>query len=612
MEQQNHIPLPMYPPQMLTGYPQMQPQSQPQPHPHQMQYLPHLPQPPYPFFVALQSASPRRETPPRVHQLNTISSLASTRPSQLPPLRPRIPSADSINGLLRPQRIQRQRTPPHEQAPPPPPPPPPLASQPLCHVRTDSTGSVSSLGSTGSKGLGFSLTDRLNGEVQGFLQLQNYDGAKLNESRKNSKKIVAPSERQATAESHEQHRMDTGGIAFGHLNWPPSGYSHPVTIEEFHQRNQAFLQQSGLDRDRDQAKYQYQYQQPSQQYSRRSIQAGTPPNSSGKHQPGVSSIAYDHWDHQGASHTSRSKSNLQAVTLDLESSARTYVTRPPSHQLHKHHIGRDDISISSSSLLSSSESEQSLHHERSSLLPPSGISTHEYRGRYTNGSDHRPGSKRPSDWILESGDDTTFRRGRRAEKSTTHGSDKTKRKKKMSQKNRRRALRDLSGDNSSENSISDSSSVDNRHWSRKRAKMLEKERKKLIDQWKSEARADAERTRFEAEKNRWYKRLGRSLECHFGIYLNSAWKLLGLLEMFICNLPMTIGAVALAIATLGVVWFKFAEENMDSCQPVHFHSSQCTFPEFPGMCSRNCTSLRQLSQLRLMTDYKSSTRLFLL
>ncbi len=38
----------------------------------------------------------------------------------------------------------------------------------------------------------------------------------------------------------------------------------------------------------------------------------------------------------------------------------------------------------------------------------------------------------------------------------------------------------------------------------------------------------------------------------------------------------------MAIALLGVVWFKFVEENLDSCQPVHFHSSQCTFPEFPG------------------------------
>ena len=53
-------------------------------------------------------------------------------------------------------------------------------------------------------------------------------------------------------------------------------------------------------------------------------------------------------------------------------------------------------------------------------------------------------------------------------------------------------------------------------------------------------------------------------------------------ETFISNSPQTIGAVALAIVTLGVVWFKFAEENMDSCVPVHYCSHHCIFYEFPG------------------------------
>jgi hypothetical protein len=62
-------------------------------------------------------------------------------------------------------------------------------------------------------------------------------------------------------------------------------------------------------------------------------------------------------------------------------------------------------------------------------------------------------------------------------------------------------------------------------------------------------------------------------------------------ETFIGNLPLTIGAVGLAIVTLGVAWFKFAEEMLDSCRPVHFHSSQCTFYEFPG-CFYCDTSVR--------------------
>jgi hypothetical protein len=112
--------------------------------------------------------------------------------------------------------------------------------------------------------------------------------------------------------------------------------------------------------------------------------------------------------------------------------------------------------------------------------------------------------------------------------------------------------------------------------------MLARERTKLIDQWKAEARAETERVRKEVEMNRWYRRLSRSLEAHMKILLMHVMNFLGFVVIFISNLPITIGAVALAIVTLGVVWFKFAEENMDSCQPVHFHSSQCTFPEFPG------------------------------
>jgi hypothetical protein len=38
-------------------------------------------------------------------------------------------------------------------------------------------------------------------------------------------------------------------------------------------------------------------------------------------------------------------------------------------------------------------------------------------------------------------------------------------------------------------------------------------------------------------------------------------------EAFIGNLPLTICAVAMAVVTLGVVWFKFAEEVLPMCEP---------------------------------------------
>lgn len=54
------------------------------------------------------------------------------------------------------------------------------------------------------------------------------------------------------------------------------------------------------------------------------------------------------------------------------------------------------------------------------------------------------------------------------------------------------------------------------------------------------------------------------------------------LEVFICNMPLTIGAVGLGWVTQGVVWFKFMEENTHLCVPVRFNSPECTYPEFPG------------------------------
>lgn len=70
-------------------------------------------------------------------------------------------------------------------------------------------------------------------------------------------------------------------------------------------------------------------------------------------------------------------------------------------------------------------------------------------------------------------------------------------------------------------------------------------------------------------------------------------------EEFIANLPLTIGAIALSTANLGVVWFKFAEVNMESCEPVHFHSAQCTFPEVSIVILNN---IREQSSTKILTD----------
>lgn len=111
------------------------------------------------------------------------------------------------------------------------------------------------------------------------------------------------------------------------------------------------------------------------------------------------------------------------------------------------------------------------------------------------------------------------------------------------------------------------------------------------ERWLAEKWAFAEQ-RKAVDNNKWredvsriedHKRWDRRVWCFLGaspriveyrLFLLFAWS-----ESFFANLPLTIGAIALSIANLGVVWFKFAEENMASCTPVHFHSKQCSFPE---------------------------------
>ena len=116
----------------------------------------------------------------------------------------------------------------------------------------------------------------------------------------------------------------------------------------------------------------------------------------------------------------------------------------------------------------------------------------------------------------------------------------------------------------------------------KNTRMVRKERERLLSLWKEEHRREMEAIRKYEEENRWNNRLKRFLAFRWSIVQGNWKKHISGFETFISNLPLTIGAVALAIATLGVVWFKFAEENLDSCIPVHYQSAQCTFPEFPG------------------------------
>lgn len=224
--------------------------------------------------------------------------------------------------------------------------------------------------------------------------------------------------------------------------------------------------------------------------------------------------------------------------------------------------------------------------ERTSLLPPSGISTNEREEKISNNS--RRHKKKKSRRMRQYNSNALDQRQKditsNMEKNqwdNTHAQEdpaaysKRKMRKKKYKSSRRKSRYKFSPNESSDSGASDSS-MDYRRWAIKRARMLEKESAKNMEQWKAAFLAKEEKKRQEEEKNR------RRFSRWFAKVWSSLIQFIGSIEMFIANLPLAIGAVALAIVTLGVVWFKFAEENLSTCERVHFHSSQCTFPEFPG------------------------------
>jgi hypothetical protein len=121
---------------------------------------------------------------------------------------------------------------------------------------------------------------------------------------------------------------------------------------------------------------------------------------------------------------------------------------------------------------------------------------------------------------------------------------------------------------------------------RKDAKFIQKyyenlhnEREGLVAQWREEF--TAEQDQFKPVKacfedcDKFRKDVATSC-------MDSIWGFLSYAEVFIANMPLTIGAVGLSWVTQGVLWFKFMEENLASCSTVRFNSAQCTYPEFPG------------------------------
>jgi hypothetical protein len=127
-------------------------------------------------------------------------------------------------------------------------------------------------------------------------------------------------------------------------------------------------------------------------------------------------------------------------------------------------------------------------------------------------------------------------------------------------------------------SLSSTSGSSEDKWTSSRRQMTDRDKAKFIKRCRAEAKAD-EATN-ERASSRCFKQWKSDVESQ--TVCSHSSKVYAWIKSFFGNLPLTIGALAMAFANLGVEWFKFAEEHVNSCQPVHFHSSQCSFPEFPG------------------------------
>ncbi|KAL7579047.1 hypothetical protein ACA910_019086 [Epithemia clementina (nom. ined.)] len=145
-------------------------------------------------------------------------------------------------------------------------------------------------------------------------------------------------------------------------------------------------------------------------------------------------------------------------------------------------------------------------------------------------------------------------------------------------------------------------SNNNSNWKRERERQMAQDRQALLQQWSTNSKSSSNGS----DRESWIHNDLNGMAVGLLKYVRWA-------ESFLANLPLTIGGIALSTANLGVVWFQFAEETLDSCEPVQFHSSQCTFPEFAGCfyCDTNNRIYQLALNFHQACSFLAATLIFL-
>ena len=484
------------------------------------------------------------------------------------------------------------------------------------HIRTESTGSISSLDSNGPGSHHAhpfrSLTDRLSKDISGFIQVQH---------------------------------QEQGRSFFGMFGTTPPDDSR-YTVQDYHKKNQAFLQRTESER----ALIARRLREPSPKRTTIRSRSPGPPNSRGAHRASLGSIDDDNWEEEHdkketpktvsrrrqtddksqkstlAGRGGGKDGHLRSTILNGNKPSDRQLTAFPSRMpksfqmtsgrdrihrglsryvesmpfsLSKRRASNDKDSYLSSDVFRNCENDDSSAgssdsftdpdaiNEQTSLLPRRGNNGREIKD-YDKGHGRARQSRIDPERIRRKNERSGRRRvdneyERDPDNSSLRG-ERSRRTRKSRPRNE--SFEEWHEDDDSvsecELSASSTSSSQNRRWEKRKARILKRERSRLIAKWKAEALAEAEALRGKEEAKKWHKRFRRLVARHHKRAVAKITSFLALSSAIISNMPLTINAISLAIVTLGVVWFKFAEENLDSCMPVHFHSEQCSFPEFPG------------------------------
>jgi hypothetical protein len=294
-----------------------------------------------------------------------------------------------------------------------------------------------------------------------------------------------------------------------------------------------------------------------------------PPASRGTHRR-LHSISNDEWDDDGTELGANDR-KLPAMTPSGDVGSNKKRTKYGAVRSSKSEESSKALSLVDDDV---NDSDGSVN-EQTSLLPPSGISSNEqeendskYGGRRRSqhdsaaGGDWRrsqqnsstgAGSMRGNSRYLgdatSSASKTTmssrspiFDTGAaiqtdRCDNRTSNIMQHTARKKKYRRKSQRGHM---SSDSSESSQYSLDSEVDYRQWTKKRARMLERERAQLVEQWKAEARAAAESSRNDEELNNWRRQTWMFIVLELQKIGTLTFRMLTFVEVFIGNLPLTI------------------------------------------------------------------------